>query len=183
MGQEIARRLHAALPRVIAWINGYVATHSDRARTVQSLEHKRLSSCFPPDLLQRARVVTVEHVPFPPVADFGLPEFAPLAEMPFGGITFHDTLFVREDHPSESLCFHELVHVVQWATLGPADFLLAYGVGLHMFGYQESPLEQMAYGPQGEFDSGALLAPVAPRIEQATLATWDQVALLLGEHE
>ena len=31
---------------------------------------------------------------------------------------------------TESLCCHELVHVVQWDRLGVDRFLLAYGIGL-----------------------------------------------------
>jgi hypothetical protein len=66
-----------------------------------------------------------------------------------------NTYFVRSaEAASDSLHFHEMVHVVQWAKLGVERFLLAYGIGLAQFGYEQSPLKKMAYDLQLEFDQG-----------------------------
>ncbi len=51
------------------------------------------------------------------------------------GITYKDTYFINHLHQTESLHFHELVHVVQWDWLWVDDFLLAYGAGLMQFSY------------------------------------------------
>jgi hypothetical protein len=51
----------------------------------------------------------------------------------------------------EELYFHELIHVIQWRLLGPERFLRLYADGLEKFGYQDSPLEKMAYHTQNEF--------------------------------
>ena len=130
MQDDIIHRLPAALPGIRQWIDEFLNDHAERARAVSTLGFTRLSTCFPQELLERAKVVTVPRVPFPPVDRFGLPELAPVQQMSFAGITFKDTLFLQDGQTSESLHFHELVHVVQWARLGVDNFLLAYGIGL-----------------------------------------------------
>ena len=71
----------------------------------------------------------------------------------YAGITFKDTYFVKAaEAKRESLHFHELVHVVQWAHLGVEKFLAAYAAGLANQGYRHSPLEVMAYNLQDYFD-------------------------------
>ena len=98
---------------------------------------------------------------------------------PIAGITFRDTFFIRHPHQSESLYFHELVHVVQWDRLGIDHFLLAYGVGLMQFGYRESPLEKMAYDLQEAFDRNDLPPNLINHIQQGTDGIWQDVAVLL----
>lgn len=179
MRDDVIQRFQAALPGVRQWIDEYIAAHADHARVVGTLGFARLPACFPSQLLDRAKVVTVPHVPFPPVERLGLPELAPVHQVSFAGITFKDTYFLRQGHASESLHFHELVHVVQWDTLGVDNFLLAYGVGLVRFGYQQSPLEQMAYSLQRGFDTRALPPGLVDVIKTKTDAVWAQVAPLL----
>jgi hypothetical protein len=121
-------------------------------------------------------VVNVERVPFPPVEKFGPPELAYIQQMSFDGITFKDTFFLRHGHASEELHFHEMVHVVQWARLGVDNFLLAYGLGLVMFRYEQSPLEQMAYNLQHSFELGTPPQNLIGVIEQGTDTIWNQAA-------
>lgn len=173
---DIIRRLHAALPQVRAWIDRFLDAHVDQARPVSALGFTRLSACFATELLDRAKVVSVDRVPFPPVEKFGLPEFAPMQQMAFDGFTFNDTLFLQRGRASESLHFHELVHVVQWSRLGVDSFLLAYGLGLLLFGYAQSPLERIAYTLQRSFELGTLPQDVVRFIEQGTDAIWNQAA-------
>ena len=68
-----------------------------------------------------------------------------MQRMPSVGITFLTTYFLQQGQASESTHFHEMVHVVQWSRLGADDFLRAYGVGLLVHGYEQSPLERMAF--------------------------------------
>ena len=96
--------------------------------------------------------------------------------MSFTGITFKDTFFLEQGQASESLHFHELVHVVQWARLGVDNFLLAYGVGLIQSGYEQSPLEAMAYSLQRDFDNGRLPQELVRVIETRTDAIWIEIA-------
>jgi hypothetical protein len=108
----------------------------------------------------------------------GLPELGRMENMQMAGITYKNTFFVSHLHQTESLHFHELVHVVQWETIGANDFLLAYGAGLMRFGYRDSPLEAMAYSLQAAFDRGALPPNTIEVIRQGTDTIWSQVASL-----
>ncbi|MFC1562312.1 hypothetical protein ACFL4Q_04880 [candidate division KSB1 bacterium] len=103
-----------------------------------------------------------------------------MRQMTFAGITFKDTIFLQAGQSTESLHFHELVHVVQWARLDADNFLLAYGVGLLNFGYEKSPLEQMAYSLQYDFELDALPQDLVPIIEGKTDAVWSQVAPIVS---
>jgi len=141
------------LPLITTWIDRTLAAHAIDAHAVASLGFRRLPTFYSANLLSRAKVVAVERVPVPPLTSFGLPEFGDFERGDYAGITFKDTYFVRADQVgNESLHFHELVHVVQWAHLGPEKFLLAYAAGLAANGYRNSPLEAMAYNLQAYFD-------------------------------
>ena len=177
---DVIQRFCAALPLVRAWIDRLPARHAANARKFSTLGFNRLASCYPADLLERARVVSVERTPFPPASQFNLPEFAQLQERQFEGITFNDTFFVVKGRGFESLHFHELVHVVQWSRLGVDNFLLAYGLGLLQFGYEQSPLEQMAYSLQQLFERGAVPNDLVRIIENGTDEVWNQVAQVVG---
>jgi hypothetical protein len=173
---DIIRRFHTAVPQVRGWIDQFLDVYADRARPVSSLGFKGLSDCFPQELLDRAKFVTLKRVPFPPVAQFGLPELAHMQQRMFDGITFKNTLFLRQDRTSEALYFHELVHVVQWSRLGEDNFLLAYGYGLLRFDYNLSPLEMMASLLQQHFKLGTLPRELVRVIENRTDAIWNQAA-------
>ena len=137
---------------------------------------------LPSDLLARAKVVVVNgKVPFPPLSSMGLPEFSQMENMQMAGITYKDTFFVSHLYQTESLHFHELVHVVQWERLGVDNFLLAYGAGLMQFGYRDSPLEKMAYSLQDRFDYGTLSGDTVEIIQQQTDAIWNMVSTFISK--
>jgi hypothetical protein len=125
-------------------------------------------------------MVLVDRTPYPPVSKFGLPEFTALEQRRFDGITFKNTFFVLKGRDTERLQFHELVHVVQWARLGVDRFLLAYGVGLLQFGYEESPLEKMAYTLEDQFVQGRVPNDLVRVIDEGTDAIWMQAAPIVG---
>ena len=89
-------------------------------------------------------------------------------------------LFLEGHIPQVGRHFHELVHVVQWEHLGPEKFLLAYGAGLVRFGYERSPLEQMAYVFQANFERGFSLPHLSSEIRFRTATAWSEVASLFG---
>lgn len=71
----------------------------------------------------------------------------------YEGITYKDFVFIESSRrASESLHFHEAVHIVQWRELGSRKFLLLYAKGLAEDGYRNCVLEIMAYRSQEEFD-------------------------------
>lgn len=181
MQEEVIRRFQAALPELRTWIDRLLAAHADRARAVSTLGFARLAAAFPSELLARARVVAVDPVPFPPLDALGLPEFASFQRMPIQGITFKDTFFVRPGRETDSLCFHEVVHVLQWSALGEEKFLLAYGFGLLSHGYRASPLERMAYDLQRAFDAESLPPGLGQVIVRETEAIWARAGPIVRE--
>jgi len=112
---KIAERLRDSLPLMREWVEATLGAYADRAVPVLDEGFERLASVFPRALLRRAKAVVLEgKVPFPPLGSMGLPELAPMERMPIAGITYDNTFFVSRFHRTESLYFHEMVHVVQW---------------------------------------------------------------------
>lgn len=140
-------------PLISSWIDGTLSAHAAQAQSVASLQFTRLPQYFSPELLASTKVVAVDRVPMPPLSKMGLAQFAAFEEGQYDGITYVDTFFVKRTcERSETLFFHELIHVVQWRLLGPERFLATYADGLEKYGYRDSPLEAMAYNTQAIFD-------------------------------
>jgi hypothetical protein len=162
--------LKRILPLATDWIHDTLATHSAQARSVASFGFRRLPQYYPAELLQSTKVVALPgKLPVPPLRSWGLdiPAFADFENLNAAGITYLDTYFVKASLVTdESLHFHELVHVLQWAHLGPERFLMAYALGLAQLGYRDSPLETMAYDLQAEFEQGKLPFQVEPLVLQ-----------------
>lgn len=137
-----------------AWIRELHATYAPRAQPVSCLGFGRLLEPWPRALLDEARAVAVERVPYPPVSALGLPELEEMAQARWSGITFGHMYFVDENDTTEATHFHELCHVVQWKALGVRDFLMTYALGLLAHGYRRSPLEAIAYDLQRDFEAG-----------------------------
>jgi len=179
---NLIRNLYSTLPIVRKWIENTLKVHGANATPLISLPFPRLNRVLPPELLARAKVVLVNgKVPFPPLSSMGLPEFSQMEKMPLAGITYKDTFFVSHPHQTESLHFHELVHVVQWDRLGVDNFLLAYGIGLMQFGYQDCPLEKMAYSLQARFDSDTLSGDIVEIIKHQTDVIWNIVSSIISK--
>ena len=142
----------AIYPLVLRWIQQTITDHEGSAKTVASRDFKRLPSYFSKELLDTTKVVAVTRVPIPPLSSMGLHRFRDFERGDWDGITYLDTYFVKRTKAAdEELHFHELIHVVQWRLLGPERFLKLYADGLERFGYQDSPLERMAYNAQAQF--------------------------------
>ncbi|MFX0204068.1 MAG: hypothetical protein ACFFCW_48845 [Candidatus Hodarchaeota archaeon] len=179
---RIIDKFHSAIPVINDWIDRLLESNKENVFHIINLNFRRINQVFPSNLLERAKVVTVESkVPFPPLTQIGLHELSGMEQMPMAGITYKDTFFVNQNCATESLYFHELVHVAQWETLGVDNFLLAYGIGLIQFGYENSPLEQMAYTLQRNFEMGSIPNGIVELIEQQTDAIWNQVTPLLNK--
>jgi hypothetical protein len=154
MDDDTLRRLELAIPRVESWIRELHATHGGEAQRVSSLGYAALARAWPAELLEEARVVAVDKNPFPPVSEYGIPEFEPMARGSWAGITFGHMYFVDKAEADEATHFHELCHVVQWKVLGVRNFLLTYALGILSKGYARSPFEAIAYELQEEFEAG-----------------------------
>ncbi|MCB2166580.1 MAG: hypothetical protein KQI78_02890 [Deltaproteobacteria bacterium] len=116
---DLLGQFQKTLPLAREWVAATLKAHRDQVVPVDPMDYRRLRQVFPGALLKRARAVVVtDNPPFPPLSRMGLPEFAAFEAMPISGVTYQDTFFVRDGYQTESLYFHEMVHVVQWDRLG-----------------------------------------------------------------
>jgi hypothetical protein len=168
---QLLERLHAALPQVERWIDALHARHRPQSRAAGDAGFARLRAVVPDELVAAARFAVVEAVPFPPVASYGLPEFQAMAAMPMAGITFRDMYFVHPAYATEGVHLHELIHVVQWRTLGVRPFLFTYALGVIQRGYKTSPLEAIAYDYQARFEQGLQITGMCEAVTQHAVLT------------
>ena len=106
------------------------------------------------ELLSSAYYVVVDEIPLPTfLAEINV-RFKDFLDLDTHGITYKDTYFIKNDHlTNKALHFHELVHVVQWRLLGTEAFIERYLGELDAYGYDEAPLEKMAYGMQAAYQN------------------------------
>lgn len=178
---DLLRRMLDALPLMERWMEALLVRHLPDSIAASELGFGRLLDHFPARVLNTTRAVTVGEIPFPPVGEYGLPEFELMARTPMAGITFGNMYFVRPN-ASEGVHFHELVHVLQWEALGQSDFLLTYGVGLIQHGYARSPLEAIAFELQGRFERMALVGLIDAEAAAHAAAARDAAAAVLSTH-
>lgn len=174
--KELLERMNRAVGIGAPWIAGLIDEHASKARPIAEAGFRRLKEYFPDDVLRETKVVQVSRIPFPPFVAMGVPEFSAIEELPVAGITFRNVCFIRSEMASESVHFHELVHAVQWRTLGVGNFMLTYGIGLLLHGYARSPLEVMAYDLQSQFDREVAVADVVASIGAHAKQAFDAAA-------
>jgi hypothetical protein len=103
-----------------------------------------------------------------------------MASMDMAAITFGDMYFVRPPYSTEDVHFHELVHVVQWSTLGVREFLLTYALGIAQHGYAASPLEATAFELQARFQEGARLHSLSATIVRRAIEARETAAAVFS---
>ena len=141
-----------AYPKVQDWIQKTLTAYEKDAQPIASMHFARLPLYFDYDLLETAKFIPIDRVPMPPLSEMGLGRFAAFEQGNFHGVTYLDRYFIKRTIVTEeALHFHELIHVIQWRLLGPEAFLSAYANGLDEFGYENSPLEKMAYDAEASF--------------------------------
>ena len=75
------------MPLILAWMADLQVTHAGTARRVSEEASPRLLGYWPHAVLESSRVAIVSECPFPPVSEYGLPEFEGMAAMEMAGIT------------------------------------------------------------------------------------------------
>ena len=144
--------LSIAYPKVEAWIQKTLAAYEKDAQPIGSMHFARLPLYFHSVLLATSKFIPIDRVPIPPLTAMGLGRFAEVERGNFSGVTYLDRYFIKRTVMiEEAVHFHELIHVLQWRLLGPERFLTAYANGLEEFGYEDSPLEKMAYDAEASF--------------------------------
>ncbi|MFQ5847147.1 MAG: hypothetical protein ACE5IQ_05655 [Candidatus Methylomirabilales bacterium] len=145
-----------------AWVQAQRDLYRPDGRPLTTQEKQNFGSFFEIEALDSARVrkVPVIHNPdfYGQLAQLGV--HIPLDFSEMAGITFADTILISVGRtppgaPLDSLLFHELVHVVQYETLGVPQFVHRYvhGWAQNGFRYDRIPLERDAYELQGSYES------------------------------
>ncbi len=169
--KEAIDQIMILLPKVQAWIDSYINANSHLAIPVADLNFQRLPKYFSTERLRNSKAVNVDNIQMPPLSLMGFTNFSDYENMKFIGITYKDTFFLApEAHNCESTHFHEMVHIIQWDTLGPERFLFVYAIYLIYSDYNNSPLERMAYELQEMFNKGSHILELEKMIKKETLS-------------
>jgi len=166
---DLSKLPPALISQLTAGVENFILSNRKKYfPRAEPLEPKHLAALepyFPGDILRNTRFVIlegsrIEDPPFYSMAKMmgirNLPSFSGVA-----AVTFVDVVVSHEPW-SESLLFHELVHVVQYAQLGNKEFAARYVNGFIKGGsYEEIPLEKNATEFEERFSkkNGVFLVP------------------------
>ena len=162
------------IERVSGLVAGYISDQRNKyfpqGQALGREDLTALAPFFPAKVLQRARVLELkgDRVGDPPF--FGIVKMMGIRNLPsfraMAAITFDDVVVSHEAF-TRRLLFHELVHVTQYAQLGVREFAKKYVNGfLQGGGYDEIPLEKMAYALEAKFAGGLTRIDVAGEVER-----------------
>lgn len=153
-----------------AWVGLARRRYSRTARGLTERERGELRGWFSEELLGRVRVAEVDEVrlPLTRVVGWVLGSAMGGALAGPGGIALGELVVVRRGG-GVGVLFHECVHVAQYRALGTRRFLSAYLRGWWAAGrdYWGIPLEEQAYGLQGEFEGGGEVVSVESEIAKS----------------
>lgn len=168
------RNLYRSLAWPLMWpVAHYIRWHRDHllagAQPLSPAQIKRLSPYFESSLLQSVRVCQQDPLPLaePPFTallrqfGFSFPGLASVSAITLGH------LIATHQPMSDTLLFHELVHVAQFQLLGIRDFSRLYIQGFLATGsYEDIPLEVCAYTLEARFTLQKDAFPVKAEVEQ-----------------
>ncbi|MGF1761506.1 hypothetical protein L4D76_27095 [Photobacterium sagamiensis] len=133
------------LEKFDAWIDEINKSYKYQAISCESF-YDHFKGYYSRDFLRECRYVITNDIPkpsFPELIDIGLGDFL---DMDCGAITYKNTYFMKPQHKDDlEIHIHELVHSIQWQKLGGIGFLQRYAKEINVFGYDDAPLENMAY--------------------------------------
>lgn len=133
------------IEKISKWIHQVNSSHKV-VRQPCSVFKEDFKGFYSPGMLEAAFFVVTDKIPKPDFAELREAGLGDFIDMNVDGITYNDTYYVKKHAASElRLHFHELVHVVQWRELTPQGFIERYVREIKDFGYNEAPLEKMAY--------------------------------------
>lgn len=140
--------------RIEAWIDSINVEYQSQRKSC-SIFSSEFSGFYSERFLEDSYFVVVDNIPkpnFPELREAGLGDFI---DMEVNGITYKNTYYIHPRCVGElRLHFHELVHVVQWGLLGAHSFINRYINEIQSHGYDDAPLEQMAYALDNYYSQG-----------------------------
>ncbi|RUM67063.1 MAG: hypothetical protein DSZ06_02090 [Sulfurospirillum sp.] len=139
------------LDKINNWIDQTLKDYLDQ--TVSCGQFcSQFNGFYPAKFLSNSSYVIVDKLPKPDFPELRQAGFGNFIDMDVAGITYKNTYFIKKGHENDiALHFHELVHVIQWKHLGAVPFIQRYMEEIKKFGYQNAPLEKMAYELQDHF--------------------------------
>lgn len=185
--------LEFVVPHAVGWAREQRDRYRDHPDATPLPPNVRawLEASFPREILDGTRFITTGRFLDRPaffdelVARFGISEAQLQPFLRPAGMTFGDVVVLTSAFPSTKLaslrlCFHELVHAVQYAELGIEVFMQRYVEGWLKSGgvYENIPLEQMAYELDARFSAGPHQPFDAAAEVRRTLEVWRYYPLL-----
>ena len=133
------------LEKIELWISQTNAAYKQERKSC-GIFRDQFEGFYSLDILNTSYFVVTDDIPkldFPELRQAG---FGSFIDMSVSGITYNDTYYVERKAAKElRLHFHELVHVLQWRLLTPLGFINRYINEIQSYGYDNAPLERMAY--------------------------------------
>ena len=137
--------------QISQFLDAIITEHAPNRQCIANVipHDSPISRCFSQTLLENKFIVLVarpQDIPTIP----GLGDLIPL------GATYKDTIFLTQPI-NYSILFHELIHLVQWQSLGDIGFITLYMREI-MNGrtLRNNCLEAPAYEFQQQFDAGII---------------------------
>ncbi len=133
------------------WINltniSFACQMQDCSRFISVFE-----GFYSAEFLARSYFVVVDSLPMPDFLEFHQTGLYDEINKGANAITYKNTYYLLHRVARDlSVHFHELVHVAQWKHLGYGAFIARYMTELQSLGYEEAPLEKMAYKCEQNF--------------------------------
>ncbi|EPM1916439.1 hypothetical protein ACTL33_000006 [Vibrio parahaemolyticus] len=150
---------------VSQWIEFTVAQYMPHARKCSELA-PHLKGYYPEEFLENSYFVVTNDIPKPQIPSSD-PFLNAFIEMDVDGITYKNLYFVKPHMASNlALHVHELVHFAQWSMLGVQGFITRYISEVSSLGYNNAPLELMAYEIDNKFQNGTEVFDILGIVKQ-----------------
>lgn len=142
------------------WIDKIVSDYEEQAQSCRKFSDV-FSGYYSPEHLAKCKFVVVDTIPKPDIPELRQIGLVDFLDMDCGAITYKHIYFMKPQHQEDlEIHIHELMHTVQWEQLGGEGFLRRYVQEIDEFGYDDAPLENMAYDLGRSFKSGAVAKDV-----------------------
>lgn len=154
------------LDKINGWIDQTLEDYSNAKVSCERFA-SHFNGFYPPAFLATSYYVAVPQLPKPDFPELRQAGFGSLIDRDVNGITYKNTYFIKEGKENRlKLHFHELVHVLQWQTLGATGFINRYMEEILRFGYEDAPLEKMAFALEEHFVKGGAPFNIYRHVQQ-----------------
>ncbi|HAT8544758.1 hypothetical protein F6X00_11570 [Vibrio vulnificus] len=148
------------------WIDNIVSEYEEQAQSCSKFSNV-FSGYYSPEYLAGCKFVVTDTIPKPDIPELRQIGLGDFLDMDCGAITYKHMYFMKPQHQENlEIHIHELMHTVQWNQLGGVGFLERYIQEINEYGYDDAPLENMAYALGRSFKSGAAATDVVKLVRQ-----------------